>query len=125
MTRVMGGFVFTVLVAGAIAIACVMVLAGCGAAPEPTLSMPPPAPANQVVVEPPASMRIHALAVRPPSLCLDGGTCPAGLACADDGHCGVDCGNNFVCPIGWGCWNPVGTHDHDCVPECWWINQCQ
>ena len=60
---------------------------------------------------------IPAKPVRPPSWCADGGGCPLGLACGDDGICGTLCGVNFVCPIGWYCFAFGPGHvNHDCLP---------
>jgi len=60
--------------------------------------------------------RVAPLAVRPPSLCADGGGCPEGLLCADDGHCGEPCGVNFACPLGYYC--SARFPGHDCLPLC-------
>lgn len=60
---------------------------------------------------------IRASIVSPPTLCVDGGGCPTGEACAPDGHCGPYCGENFVCPIGYYC--SKGFPGHDCIPLCY------
>jgi len=71
----------------------------------------------------PQPLRVAPTAVRPPSLCNDGGACPSGEACADDGHCGQLCGVNFVCPAGWYCLGYGPAHvDHNCVPACYFTD---
>jgi hypothetical protein len=60
---------------------------------------------------------VPAKAVRPPSWCADGGGCPLGLVCGDDGVCGTLCGADFVCPIGWYCYSDGPAHKfRDCLP---------
>ena len=71
----------------------------------------------------PQPLHVTPTAVRPPSLCNDGGGCLAGEACADDGHCGQLCGVDFVCPFGYYCLAFGPAHvDHDCVLACYFTD---
>lgn len=80
-----------------------LALAGCGA------------PAGHVVFKEET--------VSPPVACAPDGSCPVGLLCADDGHCGEPCGVNFACNLGWYCYaHGNGNRNHDCVPACFFFS---
>jgi len=67
--------------------------------------------------EPVGSMTFKEETVGPPVMCGPNGTCPTGLICADDNHCGVPCGVNFSCSLGWYCYAFGPGHvNHDCLP---------
>jgi len=62
-------------------------------------------------------------AIGPPVMCGANGTCPSGLICADDNHCGAPCGVNFACNLGWACYAFGPGHvNHDCVPQCYFTD---
>jgi len=62
-------------------------------------------------------------AIGPPVMCGPNGVCPSGLICADDNHCGVPCGVNFSCSLGWYCYAFGPGHvNHDCLPACYFTD---
>lgn len=79
-------------------IALLLLLAGCGA------------PSTGTVV-------FKEETVGPPVPCAADGSCPSGLLCANDNHCGQPCGVNFACDLGWYCYAFGPGHvNHDCLP---------
>lgn len=68
---------------------------------------------------------------REPSACGDGGGCPQGQACGDEGICGTICGlpsipgDKVVCPLGYYCSHRLGGGSGygypwwDCLPLCY------
>jgi hypothetical protein len=61
--------------------------------------------------------------VSPPVMCAPDGSCPPGLMCANDNHCGEPCGVNFACDLGWYCYAFGPGHvNHDCAPACYFTD---